>query len=50
MKRCLFVLLVLVAAPFAAQEKVPEIPFDSVPDFFKLPRRAQFRRGCGRSG
>ncbi len=42
MKRCLFVLLVLVAAPFAAQEKVPELAFDSVPDFFKLPSGMNF--------
>ena len=42
MKRFLFVLFVLVAAPFAAQEKVPELAFDSVPDFFKLPNGMNF--------
>jgi sugar lactone lactonase YvrE len=42
MKRCLFALFVLVAAPLAAQEKVPEIAFDSAPDFFKLPNGMNF--------
>src|SRR6516162_1705755 len=42
MKQCLFVLLMLVAAPFAAQEKVPELAFDSVPDFFKPPSGMNF--------
>src|SRR6516164_5155022 len=42
MKRCLFVLFVLAAAPLAAQEKVPEIAFDSAPDFFRLPNGMNF--------
>ena len=42
MKRCLFILSVLLAAPYAAQEKVPELAFDSVPDFFKLPNGMNF--------
>src|SRR6478752_2244284 len=42
MKRYLLVLLLLVAAPFAAQEKVPELAFDSVPDFPKLPDGMNF--------
>jgi DNA-binding beta-propeller fold protein YncE len=39
-------LLLLVAPPFAqkslAQQSVPQIPFDSVPDFFKLPAGMNF--------
>jgi hypothetical protein len=31
-----------VAAPLAAEEKVPELVFDSVPDFFKLPNGMNF--------
>jgi sugar lactone lactonase YvrE len=31
-----------MAAPFAAQEKVPELAFDSVSDFFKLPNGMNF--------
>ena len=41
MKRYLLVLLVLVAAPLAAQN-VSDISFDSVPDFFKLPAGMNF--------
>src|SRR6267154_801939 len=40
LKRCALVLIVLMAVPFAlaAQDQAaPEIPFDSVPDFLKLP-------------
>src|SRR5579864_1349871 len=36
-KVCLVVLLVLAATPLFAQISVPEIPFDSAPDFLKLP-------------
>src|SRR6202021_2192527 len=33
-----FIALLLLLSPLAyAQEKVPEIPFDSTPDFLKLP-------------
>src|SRR6266852_4861265 len=42
MKKCLFALFVLLAAPAFAQQSVPEIPFDSVPDFPKLPRGMNF--------
>src|SRR5262245_15737341 len=43
MKSCLFALFVLlVAAPVFAQQGVPEISFDSVPDFFKLPNGMNF--------
>src|SRR3989441_10013198 len=37
MKSCLLALSVLLATPSFAQQSVPEIPFDSVPDFLKLP-------------
>src|SRR5438132_9807727 len=42
MKRCLLALFVLVAAPLAAQQNVPDISFDSVADFFKLPPGMNF--------
>jgi streptogramin lyase len=42
MKHYLLTLFMLVAAPLAAQQNVPEIPFDSVPDFFKLPQGTNF--------
>src|SRR5579872_6487176 len=37
MKTLLFAWLVLCVAPSFAQQNVPEIPFESVPDFLKLP-------------
>ena len=37
MRRCLFALFVLLGAPLFAQQDVPAIQFDSVPDFLKLP-------------
>ena len=42
MRRFAFVLLLLVAVPLAAQQNVPDLPFDSVPDFFKLPAGMNF--------
>jgi 6-bladed beta-propeller len=43
MKTCLFALSVLLAtSPSFAQQSVPEIPFDSVPDFPKLPPGMNF--------
>src|ERR1700716_289551 len=43
MKRCLFTLLVfLLAAPVFAQQSAPDMSFDSVPDFFKLPEGMHF--------
>jgi len=46
MKTCLIVLVVAVLAvpPVTAfaQQRAPDIPFESVPDFFKLPPRALF--------
>jgi len=37
MKRFLVALMALIGAPAFAQQSVPEIPFDSVPNFLKLP-------------
>src|SRR6202051_146 len=42
MKTCLLACLVLLARPSFAQQSVPEIPFDSVPDFPKLPPGMNF--------
>jgi hypothetical protein len=42
MKTCSFALFVLLAAPSFAQQPVPEIPFDSVPDYPKLPPGMNF--------
>jgi DNA-binding beta-propeller fold protein YncE len=38
MKRCIFGLLVLLGAPALAQQSVPVIAFDSVPNALKLPK------------
>ena len=42
MKTSLFALCVLLAPLARAQQNVPEIPFDSVPDFLKLPPGENF--------
>src|SRR6202049_2803205 len=42
MKMCLFLLSMLLALPLLAQENVPDLAFDSVPDFFKLPPGMNF--------
>src|SRR4249920_2001914 len=42
MKTCLFALSMLLAAPGFAQQTVPDIPFDSVPNFLKLPAGMNF--------
>jgi DNA-binding beta-propeller fold protein YncE len=42
MKACLFAFFALLAAPSFAQQRVPDIPFESVPDFFKLPAGVNF--------
>ena len=43
MRTCfLIVFLALTASPLFAQQSVPEIPFDSVPDFLKLPPGMNF--------
>ena len=41
-KNLLFAWIVLLAALASAQQNVPEIPFDSVPDFLKLPPGMNF--------
>jgi hypothetical protein len=48
MKICLFALVLLLAmTPARAQQSVPELAFDSVPDFFKLPAGANFGEVSG---
>src|SRR2546422_4853600 len=47
MRTGLFVLFVLLAAPSFAQQDVPDIPFDSVPDFLKLPPGMNFGEVSG---
>src|SRR5258708_14751625 len=42
MRACLFAFFALLAAPWFAQQNVPDISFDSVPDFFKLPAGMNF--------
>src|ERR1700704_526856 len=43
MKTCVFALIVLMmAGPAFAQQSAPELAFDSVPDFFKLPAGLNF--------
>src|SRR5580765_7743085 len=42
MKICLLVLSSLLAAPAFAQQSVPELPFDSVANFLKLPSGMNF--------
>jgi hypothetical protein len=42
MKTLLFAWLVLFVAPSFAQQNVPEISFESVPDFLKLPPGMNF--------
>lgn len=45
--RVLIALFVLIAPASFAQKNVPEIPFDSVPDFFKLPPGMNFGEVAG---
>src|SRR6195256_1885282 len=43
MKTCVFALIVLMmAGPAFAQQSAPELAFDSVPNFFKLPNGMNF--------
>jgi streptogramin lyase len=42
MKTTFFALFVLLASPSFAQQTAPDIPFDSVPDFLKLPAGMNF--------
>ena len=47
MKTCLVTLFMLLASSSFAQPGVPEIPFDSVPDFLKLPAGMNFGEVAG---
>jgi len=47
MKALLMLVVMLVATPSLAQQTVPEIPFDSVADFFKLPAGMNFGEVSG---
>ena len=47
MKRILFALIALAGATSYAQQPVPEIPFDSVPNFLKLPADMNFGEVSG---
>ena len=47
MKICLFALFLLLALPSYAQQNVPEIPFDSVPDYPTLPPGMNFGEVSG---
>ena len=47
MKTCVLALFVLLTAPSFAQTSVPEIQFDSVPDFLKLPPGTNFGEVSG---
>jgi hypothetical protein len=47
MKTLLLTLSMLLAAPSFAQQSVPEIPFDSVPDFPRLPPGMNFGEVSG---
>ena len=47
MKRILFALIALAGATSYAQQPVPEIPFDSVPNFLKLPTDMNFGEVSG---
>src|SRR5579859_2836841 len=42
MKTCLFAIFALLAPLSFGQQSVPEIPFDSVPEFLKLPPGMNF--------
>src|SRR6201993_208981 len=42
MKPFLLALVLTITTPLFAQQNVPDIPFDSVPDFFKLPAGMNF--------
>ena len=46
----LALLLLLLAASASAQQTAPELQFESVPDFLKLPPGLNFGEVIGRSG
>jgi hypothetical protein len=47
MKTALFAMFVLLASSSLAQPSVPDISFDSVPDFLKLPSGTNFGEVAG---
>ena len=47
MKHVLALVVLLLASPSLAQQNVPEIPFESVSDFFKLPAGMNFGEVSG---
>ncbi|MGH9384113.1 MAG: peptidyl-alpha-hydroxyglycine alpha-amidating lyase family protein [Vicinamibacterales bacterium] len=47
MKSCLVALVVILGAHALAQPRVPDLPFESVPDFFKLPPGMNFGEVSG---
>src|SRR6266536_1726031 len=48
MRTCLVAFVMLLAMPVLdAQQNVPDLPFDSVPDFFKLPAGKNFGEVSG---
>ncbi len=47
MKSFVVVLLLLLSSVLYAQQSVPDIPFDSVPNFFKLPPDLHFGEASG---
>jgi hypothetical protein len=47
MKTWLLALFVLLAAPASAQQSVPDLAFDSVPDFLELPSGMNFGEVTG---
>jgi sugar lactone lactonase YvrE len=47
MKACLTAVFVLLGAVLSAQTSVPELPFESVPDFLKLPAGMNFGEVSG---
>ena len=47
MKRILFALIALAGTTSYAQQPVPEIPYDSVPNFLKLPAEMNFGEVSG---
>lgn len=42
MKPYVFIFLLLIAWPLSAQQNAPDLPFDSVAGFFKLPAGTNF--------
>jgi DNA-binding beta-propeller fold protein YncE len=46
-KRTIAVVIALLATTSSAQQPVPEIPFDSAPNFFKLPADMNFGEASG---